>query len=79
MFRESKPYHTQPWDLDLLLEEFSSVTEGDSREGENEEVDERKVIVGTIPCPMDRPETQREIHQDNGGMDVRNVTMKVNR
>jgi len=77
-FRESEPYYAQPWDLDLFLEEFSSVTEGDSREGENEGVDDakQKVIVGTIPCPMDRSErseTQEKIHYENGGIDVRNV------
>jgi len=66
-FREFEPHYTQPWDLDPLLEKFSLVTKGDSREGENEGLDDtkRKVIVGSIPCPMDpmdRPKTQREIH-----------------
>jgi hypothetical protein len=66
-FREFEPYYTKPWDLDPLLEEFSSVTEGDSREGENEGADAQKeVIVGTISCPMDRSGIQEVIHQDNG-------------
>jgi len=79
-FRESEPYYTQPGDLDPLLEEFSSVTEDDCREGENGVDDtgvddtEKRVIVGTIPCPVSNSlEAQREIHQENGGIEVRNV------
>jgi hypothetical protein len=34
-FREFEPYYTKPWDLVPLLEEFSSVTESDSREEES--------------------------------------------
>jgi hypothetical protein len=34
-FREFVPYYTNKDDLDQFLEEFSSVTESDSREGEN--------------------------------------------
>jgi len=65
-FRESEPYYTKPCDLDPLLGEFSSVTEGDCREGENEGANaQREVIVGTIPCSMGRPKTQAVIHQDN--------------
>jgi hypothetical protein len=37
-FRESEPYYTKPCDLDPLLEEFSSVTEGDYREGRMKEL-----------------------------------------
>jgi E3 ubiquitin-protein ligase DOA10 len=51
--------------------EFSSVTEGDSREGENEgAIAQKEVIVGTILCPMDRTETQ-DVVEDNG-VDMRN-------
>jgi hypothetical protein len=32
-FRESESYYTKSCDLDPLLEEFSSVTESDRREG----------------------------------------------
>jgi hypothetical protein len=32
-FREFESYYTKSWHLDPLLEEFSSVTESDSREG----------------------------------------------
>ena len=69
MFREFEPYYTKSWDLDPFLEEFSSVTDGDSREGENEEADvdaQKGVIVGTIPCPMDRSGIEKVIHQDDG-------------
>jgi hypothetical protein len=65
-FREFDPYYTKPWDLDPFLEEFSSVTESDSREGENEGATAQKeVIVGAIPCPMDVSATQEEVDQDN--------------
>jgi hypothetical protein len=65
-FREFEPYYTKPCDLDLFFEEFSSVTEGDSREGENEGATAQKeVIVGAIPCPMDVSKTQEEVDQDN--------------
>jgi len=65
-FREFEPYYTKPWDLDPLLDEFSSVTECDSREGENEGATvQKKVIVGAIPCPMDVSKTQEEVDQDN--------------
>jgi len=66
-FREFEPYYTKPWDLDPL-EEFSSVTESDSREGENEgAAAQKKVIVGgAIPCPMDVSKVQEEVvDQDN--------------
>ena len=33
-FREEEPYYTKKGDLDPFLEEFSSVIESDSREGE---------------------------------------------
>jgi hypothetical protein len=62
-FRESEPYYTKPWDLNLFLDEFSSVTEGDSREGEKEE---DAMIVGTIPCPMDKYVTKEVVSQDDG-------------
>ena len=53
-FREFEPYYIKPWDLDPLLEEFSSVIESDRREGENEGATQKEeVIVGAIPCPMD--------------------------
>ena len=63
-FRESEPYYTKPCDLDLFLEEFSPVTQGDSREGENRGVaTQQEVIVGTIPCPpVDTP----GVHHDDG-------------
>ena len=66
-FREFEPYYTKSWDLDPFLEEFSSVTEGDSREGENDEgvVAQKEVIVGDIPCPMDVSETPKAVDQDN--------------
>ena len=58
-FREEEPYYTKKVDLDPFLEEFSSVIESDSRERENENGDvqndgvtHEKVVVGTIPCPI---------------------------
>jgi len=61
-FREEEPYYTNKCDLDPFLEEFSSVTESDSREGgneygengdvQNDGVTHEKVVVGTIPCPI---------------------------
>ena len=59
-FREEEPYYTKKGDLDPFLEEFSSVIESDSREGENENDDDvqnngvthKKVVVGTIPYPI---------------------------
>jgi hypothetical protein len=45
------------------LDEFSSVTEGDSREGDKEE---DAMIVGTIPCPMDKYVTKEVVSQDDG-------------
>ena len=68
-FREFEPYYTKPWDLDPFLEEFSSVTESDSREGENgcvqnDEEAQEGVIVGAIPCPIDVPTTQEVVDQD---------------
>jgi hypothetical protein len=71
-FWEFEPYYTKPGDLDPFLEEFSSVTEGDSREGENEgAAAQKEVIVGSIPCPMDMSETQEVVDQENG-VDMRN-------
>ena len=58
-FHEEEPYYTKKGDLDPFLEEFSSVIESDSRERENENGDvqndgvtHEKVVVGTIPCPI---------------------------
>jgi hypothetical protein len=34
-FHEFEPYYNKQCDLDAFLEEFSSVTENDRREGEN--------------------------------------------
>jgi hypothetical protein len=60
-FRELEPYYVKPWDLDPFLEEFSLVTESDSREGENEGADtQEEVIVGIILCPMDRSGTEED-------------------
>jgi len=39
-FREEESYYTKKVDLDPFLEEFSSVIESDSREGENENGDD---------------------------------------
>jgi len=66
-FREFEPYYTKLLDLDPFLEEFSSVTDGDSREGENEGAAAQKeeVIVGAIPCPMNVSEVQEEVDLDN--------------
>jgi len=68
-FREFEPYYTKPWDLDPFLEEFSSVTESDSREGENGRVQDegaaqREVVVGAIPCPMDVPSSHEVVNQE---------------
>jgi hypothetical protein len=72
-FREFEPYYRKPWDLDPLLDEFSSATECDSREGENEGATAQKeVIVGAIPCPMDVSEAQEQLGQDNA-VDMRSV------
>jgi hypothetical protein len=59
-FREFEPYYTKPWNLDPFLEEFSSVTESEIREREddyvqNEGATQKEVIIGTIPCPMEVP------------------------
>jgi len=61
-FREEEPYYTKKCDLDPFLEEFSSVTESDSREGgnengknsdvQNDDVTHENVVVGSIPCPI---------------------------
>ncbi|CAO2199022.1 unnamed protein product [Urochloa humidicola] len=58
-FREEEPYYTKKGDLDPFLEELSSVTESDNREGENknsngqdDDVPHERVVVGTIPCPV---------------------------
>jgi hypothetical protein len=54
-FREFEPYYTKKGDLNQFLEEFSSVNESDSREGENdyehssEDNNTQDEIVGTIP------------------------------
>jgi hypothetical protein len=54
-FQMFVPYYTNKDDLDQFLEEFSSVTESDSREGENNyghssgDNDTQYEIVGTIP------------------------------
>ncbi|WVZ95817.1 hypothetical protein U9M48_041533 [Paspalum notatum var. saurae] len=74
-FRELEPYYTKPWDLDPFFEEFSSITEGDSREGENDCVQDEgtghegacqgEVVVGAIPCPMNVPMTHEVETQDN--------------
>jgi hypothetical protein len=69
-FHEFEPYYTKPWDLDLLLEELSSVTESDSREGEsgsvqNEGEAQTRVIVGVIPCLVGVTETKEVVHPDN--------------
>ena len=78
-FREFEPYYTKPWDLDPFLEEFSSVTDGDSREGENEGdvAQKEEVIVGAIPCPMDVSEVQEEVDLDNA-MDMMSAEMIEN-
>lgn len=69
-FRESESYYTKPCDLDPLLEEFSSVTESDSREGENRgAAAQQEVIVGTIPCPMDM-HGKEVVHDDGEGEGV---------
>jgi len=72
-FREFEPYYTKPWDLDPLLEEFSSVTESDSREGENEgAAAQKKVIVGgAIPCQMDVSKVQEEVVDQDNVVDMR--------
>ena len=67
-FREFEPYYTKPWDLDPFLKELSSVTESDSREGENgcvqnEGAAREEVIVGTVPCPMDVPAAREVVDQ----------------
>jgi hypothetical protein len=57
-FREFEPYYTKKGDLDQSLEEFSSVNESDSREGENdcehsnEDNNTLGEIIGTIPSPQ---------------------------
>jgi len=75
MFREFEPYYTKPWDLDPLLEEFSSVIESGRRVGENEGTTQKEVIVGAIPCPMDEEvvdhdsvESMRSGCHENGEM-----------
>jgi hypothetical protein len=71
MFREFEPYYTKPRDLDPLLEEFSSVTEGDSREGENIGVAaQEEMIVGAIPCPMDVSKVQEKVVDQNNVEDL---------
>ena len=44
-FREEEPYYTKKCDVDPFLEEFSSVTESDSREG-------RMRMVRMVICRM---------------------------
>jgi hypothetical protein len=73
-FREKEPYYTKKNDFDPFLEEFSSVTESDSREGENENGDvqhddgvgvaREEVIVGTIPCPMNESVVHKMVASD---------------
>jgi hypothetical protein len=66
-FREEEPYYTKKNDLDPFLEEFSSLAESESREGESEDGDVQhngkkvtceEVLVGTIPCPMNESVVQ---------------------
>jgi hypothetical protein len=65
-FRESESYYTKSCDLDPLLEEFSLITESDSREGENRgAAAQQEVIVGTISCPMDM-HGKEVVHHDDG-------------
>jgi len=54
-FREWEPYYKTPDDLAQSLEEFSPAPDGACREGENVEV-----IVGTIPCPMEWVDEDKE-------------------
>ena len=76
-FREEEPYYTKKCDLDPFLEEFSSVTESDSREGVNENgkngdvqndgVTHEKVVVGTIPCPINEFGDSRDLASEASG------------
>jgi hypothetical protein len=57
-FQEFEPYYVKKGDLDQFLEEFSSVNESDSREGENDcehssgDNNAQGEIVGTISSPQ---------------------------
>ena len=117
-FREFEPYYRSRGDLDQFLEEFSTVIEIDSREGEIVEVDAHKqgdedvvigsipsfvgdtiekvvdigekvvdiscdkdegVVVGTIPCPLERVEVQQtemRVYQRRNKNQVDKVTGK---
>jgi hypothetical protein len=77
-FREFESYYTKLWDLDPLLEEFSSVTESDSREGEsgsvqNEGEAQKGVIIGAIPCPVGVTTTKEVVNPDNEVVNPDNV------
>nr|ABA94321.1 retrotransposon protein, putative, unclassified [Oryza sativa Japonica Group] len=52
-FREFEPYYKSKGDLDQFLEEFSTVMEVDSREGERERENGEAVVIGSIPCSID--------------------------
>ena len=68
-FHEEELYYTKKGDLDPFLEEFSSVIESDSIEGENENGDDvqnngvthEKVVVGTILCPINEHGGSRDL------------------
>ena len=49
-FHEEEPYYTKKCDVDPFLEEFSSVTESDSREGGKEKGGMRMVRI--VMCKM---------------------------
>src|SRR6266498_2896809 len=67
-FHEWEPYYKTQDDLAQFLEEFSPAPEGACREGKNE-----KVIVGTIPCPMewvDKDNGEGKMDEDNGEKEI---------
>nr|AAP21414.1 putative polyprotein [Oryza sativa Japonica Group]ABF99446.1 retrotransposon protein, putative, unclassified [Oryza sativa Japonica Group] len=73
-FREFEPYYKSKGDLDQFLEEFSTVMEVDSREGERERGDIHEknvgdkngeaVVIGSIPCSIDDASKVVEVIED---------------
>jgi hypothetical protein len=83
-FREFVPYYTNKDGLDQFLEEFSSVTKSDSREGENDyehssrDNDTHYEIVGTISSSnVDDVVEENEVVIENERSNVENNEVMV--
>lgn len=65
-FRESEPYYGERTDLSSLFDLEPPNVDGDGREGghessseEGEEARRSKVVIGSIPCPVNEPTSEQ--------------------